>query len=101
MPDFRETRVPVDRWKEILIPTYDELLKLGAGDVWVYGSQAMSLYMKRALASGELDLLTSGMTMSIVKKLCKALEPFSSQKNPYFSYQNPGHDGKPNPVFSV
>lgn len=101
MSVYRDTRSSVARWKEILIPTYNELIKLGAGDVCVYGSQAMSLYMKRPLASKDLDLLVSGITMDMVKELCKRLAPLSKGRNPYFDFQNPEHEGKPNPVFSI
>ena len=75
--------------------------RLGVGDVWVYGSQAMSLYMKRPLASKALDLLAPGMTLDIVNGLCKSLVLFSKGKNPYFNFQNPEHEGKPNPVFAI
>jgi len=98
---FRKTRTSVARWREILIPTYKELIRLGAGDVWVYGSQAMSLYMKRPLASKDLDLLATGMTIEIVSSLCKSLDPLSKRRNPYFDFQNLEHEGEPNPVFSI
>ncbi len=101
MSDFRQTRSSVTRWKEILIPTYRELINVGVGDVWVFGSQAMSLYMDRPLASKDLDLLASGMSMQILNRLCEILSPLSPQKKPYFSFQNPEHEGTPNPVFSV
>lgn len=102
MADFRETRSSAARWKEILIPTYNELIRLGASDAWVFGSQAMSLYMKRPLTSKDLDLLVSGMTMKIVEKLCNSLAPFSSsRRRPYYNFQNLEHEGRPNPVFSI
>ena len=101
MVDFRETRSSVARWKEVLVPVYKELTNLGAGDVWVYGSQAMSLYMKRPLTSKDLDLLATGMTIDIAKELCKRLAPLSDLKNPYFTFQNLERENKPNPVFSI
>lgn len=101
MSVYRETRSSVARWKELLIYTYNELVKLGAGDVWVYGSQAMSLYIQRPLASKDLDLLASGMTIDIMRGLCKSLAPLSKQRTPYFDYQNLEHEGKLNPVFSI
>jgi hypothetical protein len=101
MSVYKETRSSVARWSSILIATYAELVRLGAGDVWVYGSQAMSLHMTRPLASKDLDLLVSGMKMGIVRELCKFLAPFSSEREPYFNFQSPVHEGKQNPVFSV
>jgi hypothetical protein len=101
MSVYRQARSSVARWKEILIPTYNELIKLGVGDVWVYGSQAMSLYMKRPLGSKDLDLLATGLTMDIVQGLLQNLTPFSGQRNPYFNYQQFEHEGKADPVFSI
>lgn len=101
MPDFRQTRSTVARWKKLLIPTYNELIRVGAGDVWVYGSQAMSLYMKRPFASKDLDLLASGMTIDIVKRLCDSLAVLSNQKKPYYQLLDFEHEGKSNPIFSI
>jgi len=102
MPDFRQTRSSVARWRKILVLTYDKLVELGANDVWVYGSQAMSLYMKRPLASKDLDLLASGTTIDMIKKLCEFLAPFSSnQKKPGWNYLELEHEGFTNPVFSI
>jgi hypothetical protein len=101
MSDFRETRTSVASWNRILIPTYKELIGLGAGGVWVYGSQAMSLYMKRPFASRDLDFLVSGLTLDMVRAVCKTLAPLSGQRAPYFDFKNPEHDGKPNPVFGI
>jgi hypothetical protein len=100
-PDFRATRSSVERWREILIPTYDELLRLGAGDVWVYGSQAMSLYMKRPFASRDLDLLVTGVGTRMIEKLCKTLASLTDQKAPTYYFKKPEHEGKPNPVFGI
>lgn len=101
MVDFRETRSSVARWKEILIPAYRELVRLGVGDVWVFGSQAVSLYLPRPLASKDLDLLASGMTIGIVETICAKLISFSGQKRPYYTLQNLEHNGRSNPVFSI
>jgi len=70
MSDNRQTRSSVARWKEILILTYEELISLGAGDVWVYGSQAMSLYMKRPLASKDLGI--HGMGYAVNRRIVQS-----------------------------
>jgi hypothetical protein len=102
MPDFRQTRTPVARWREFLVLTYNKLVELGANDVWVYGSQAMSLYMKRPLASKDLDLLASGTTIDMIKRLCESLAALSSnQRKPNWNYLELEHEGFTNPVFSI
>lgn len=102
MPDFRQTRSSVARWRKILILTYNKLIELGASDVWVYGSQAMSLYVKRPLASKDLDLLASGTTVDMIRKLCEFLAPLSSnQKKPSWNYLELEHEDFTNPVFSI
>jgi hypothetical protein len=98
----RQTRTSPDRWKKILNATCDELSRLGASDVWVFGSQAMSLHMsERALASKDLDLLASGLSMKMVEQLCITLVRYSDGRRPNYSFQNPLYDGRSNPVFSI
>lgn len=101
MPDFRETRSTVARWRSILIPTYAELVNLGAGDVWVFGSQALSLYMPRPLASKDIDFIAAGITIPIVEGLCNRLAKFSSQRRPDYIFQNFVHEGLSNPEFVI
>ena len=101
MPDNRATRTSVTLWRKILLEVYNEPVRLGIGDVWVFGSQAMSLYMKRPLASKDIDLLASGTTIDIVKSACGSLAHFSLGRAPYYDFQNLEHEGKPNPVFSI
>jgi hypothetical protein len=82
--------------------TYNDLLRLGASDVWVFGSQAMSLHMaKRALASKDLDLLASSLTIRMIEKLCNDLAPFSEGRPPNYLFQSPMRDGRRQPFFSV
>src|SRR5207245_875609 len=71
-------------------------------DVWVFGSQAMSLHMsRRALASKDLDLLASGLTMNMVERLCATLAQYSDERHPNYTLQNSTHDERNNPVFSI
>ncbi|MDH2899780.1 MAG: hypothetical protein PXY39_02300 [archaeon] len=102
MSVLRQVRSPVSRWRKILAITYNELLRLGAGDVWVFGSQAMSLHMKkRALASKDLDLLASGLTMRMIEKLCNILAPLSNGRPPNYLLQNPMREQRRQPFFAI
>ena len=97
-----ETRTSVKRWKKILQLTYDELVKLGANDVWVFGSQAMSLHMKkRALASKDLDLLATGVSIRMIEQLCNALGKYSDGRPPNYEYQVSTYENRRYPVFSI
>ena len=102
MPDFRQTRSSIARWRNILVLSYSKLIELGASDVWVYGSQAMSLYMKRPLASKDLDLLASGTSIAMIKKLSEFLAPVSSNhKKPSWNYLELEHGDFTNPFFQI
>jgi len=87
---------------KILGTSYNRLLELGANDVWVFGSQAMSLHMKnRALASKDLDLIATGVDMKMVKQLRSTLAMYSDGRPPDFQLQNSTYDGREYPVFSI
>ncbi len=97
----RQVRTSPDRWKKILNATYDELDRLGASDVWVFGSQAMSLHMKKTLASKDLDLIVTGIDITMVSHLCDTLAPYSDGRPPDYEFQNPMYDDRRNPIFSI
>jgi hypothetical protein len=46
-------------WKQVLKASYPFLRQQGVGDLLLYGSQAMSVYMKNPLRSKDLDLVSS------------------------------------------
>ena len=98
----RQTRTSPARWKKILVTTYAELQRLGASDVWVFGSQAMSLHMKtRALASKDLDLIATGTDLTMVRRLRDALSEYSTGNIPDYQFQSTSYEGRPYPVFSI
>ena len=98
---MRQTRTSPLKWRKILKTTYDELLLLGANDVIVFGSQAMSMYLKRALASKDLDLIATELTLGSVSRLCEKLAPYSDGRAPDYGFTNNKYDGRSNPVFSI
>jgi len=102
VPIPRETRTPVKRWRRILQTTSNELFRLGANDVWVFGSQAMSLHMRnRALASKDLDLLATGVNLQMINQLCDSLARYSDGRRPDYALQMFAYEERPNPVFSI
>lgn len=98
----RQARSPPKRWIELLDVTYDGLRTLGANDIWVFGSQAMSLHMKtRPLASKDLDLIATGVTNHIMDGLRELLLPYSSGRPPDYEYHNTTYETRSYPVYSI
>ena len=54
-----EVRTPPRDWRRVLKASYPFLRTQGIGDLLLYGSQAMSAYMKTPLRSKDLDLVSS------------------------------------------
>jgi hypothetical protein len=54
-----------------------------ANDVILFGSQAMSAYTKRALASKDLDLIVPGMTIRILERCCDELAKVAERRPDY------------------
>ncbi len=68
-----EIRTPPRDWEKVLKISYPFLREHGIGDLLLYGSQAMSVYMKTPLRSKDLDLVTSQMGPSRLESLRKEL----------------------------
>ena len=56
-----EIRTPPRGWLRVLGAAYPFLRDLGLGDLLVFGSQAMSVYLDNPLRSKDLDLVTAQM----------------------------------------
>ncbi|MDG6940200.1 MAG: hypothetical protein JRN39_07355, partial [Nitrososphaerota archaeon] len=67
---MRTARVPAKIWIDTLGQITPVLSKSDANDVILFGSQAMSVYTERALASKDLDLVVPGITIDILEALC-------------------------------
>ena len=79
-------RPPARVWIEVLrkiVPVLDEAR---VHDVILFGSQSMSVYMQRALASKDLDLIAPGVAINSLEKLADALAEMSSQRPTYDQY---------------
>ncbi len=68
-----EIRTPPRDWEKVLKISFPFLREHGIGDLLLYGSQAMSVYMKTPLRSKDLDLVTSQMGPRQLESLRKEL----------------------------
>jgi len=69
----QEIRAAPKEWISLLQTAYTFLREQGAGDLTLYGSQAMSVYMKNPLRSKDLDLLSSQVSLRQAEALGEKL----------------------------
>jgi len=55
-------------------------------DAILFGSQSMSVYMQRALASKDMDLIAPGVGINSLEKLTASLEEITKQRPTYDQY---------------
>lgn len=65
----KEIRAAPKEWIALLRVAYPFLREQGIGDLLLYGSQAMSVYMKNPLRSKDLDLLSSQVSFRQMEEL--------------------------------
>jgi hypothetical protein len=68
-----EIRASAKEWIEILKSAYPFLVNQGIGNLILFGSQAMSVYMKNPLRSKDLDLVTDQLGPKVFGELTKHL----------------------------
>lgn len=66
----------------------------------LFGSQAMSVYMERALASKDIDVIAPGMTIKTLERLRDDLAELAHQK-PTYDYQVGEYLGRRYPVSHI
>jgi hypothetical protein len=76
-------RAPAKIWIDVLARITPILAESHVTDMILFGSQAMSAYMERALASKDIDLITSGMTPNTLKKARDELKQIATQVPAY------------------
>ena len=69
----QEIRAAPKEWISLLQTAYTFLRERGVGDLTLYGSQAMSVYMKNPLRSKDLDLLSSQVSLRQAETLGEKL----------------------------
>lgn len=97
---MRTPRVPAEVWIGILKKITPVLAESNVNDVILFGSQAMSVYMERALASKDIDLIASGITINSLGKLSEGLAEMS-QKKPTYDYLVSEYMGRKYPVAHI
>lgn len=94
---MRTTRSPAKVWIDTYGRTMSVLSKSDANDVILFGSQAMSVYTKRALASKDLDLIVPGITLSILEECCDELAK-AAERRPNYDFAVGEYLGRRYPV---
>jgi hypothetical protein len=69
----KEIRAAPREWISLFQVAYSFLREAGVGDLTLYGSQAMSVYMKNPLRSKDLDLLSSQVSLRQAEALGEKL----------------------------
>ena len=93
-------RAPAKIWIDALTRIIAVLAESHVTDMILFGSQAMSAYMERALASKDIDLITPGMTPNILEKTRDALRPIAAQ-TPTYDYLVGEYLGRRYPVSHI
>ena len=93
-------RVPAKIWIEVLKKITPLLAECNVNDVILFGSQAMSVYTERALASKDIDLIASAISINSLERLRNELTPLASQR-PTYDYQVGEYLGRKYPVSHI
>jgi hypothetical protein len=72
-----DIRAPSALWIPVLRESYTFLRGCGVGDLLLYGSQAMSVYMRYPFRSKDIDLVSNQMRPPLLDELTKRLSRFS------------------------
>jgi hypothetical protein len=90
-------RAPARIWVETLKRITTVLSNSDANDVMLFGSQAMSVYTQRALASKDLDLIVPGINIRVLEDLCDEFTD-SAGKRPVYDFTVGQYSGRRYPV---
>jgi len=96
----RARRPPARVWVDLLRNASRVLAGTDANDVILFGSQAMSVYTQRALASKDLDLIVPGITLTVLDQLCDTL-PHQGKVRPTFGFEVHDYLGRRYPVGKI
>lgn len=97
---MRAPRSPAGIWTDVFRHMMPVLSRTGENDVTLFGSQAMSVYTERALASKDLDLIAPGITIGILEELCNTLSGVA-EKRPEYDFAVGEYLGRRYPVGHV
>jgi hypothetical protein len=97
---IRTRRPPARIWIDLLRNANSALAGTDANDVILFGSQAMSVYTQRALASKDLDLIVPGITLTALDIVCDAL-PHQGGAKPIYGFEVYDYLGRRYPVGKI
>jgi len=93
----RTRRPPAKIWIDVLRRIMPKLAECHVNDVILFGSQAMSVYMERALASKDIDLIAPAVTINTLEKLCDEIIHMA-EKRPVYDYLVEEYLGRRYPI---
>lgn len=93
-------RAPAKIWIDVLTRITPILAESHITDMILFGSQAMSAYMERALASKDIDLIAPGMTPKTLEKTRNELKQITTQ-TPTYDHQVGEYAGRTYPVSHI
>jgi predicted nucleotidyltransferase len=93
-------RPPAKIWIDVLRRMTPILAKSHVTDMILFGSQAMSVYMERALASKDIDLIAPNMTENTLERMRDELKQIATQ-TPTYDHQVGEYSGRAYPVSHI
>jgi len=94
------SRPPASVWIEVLRKITPILTQSNVTDVILFGSQAMSVYMERALASKDIDLIAPGITQIALERAVQELRQIAYQ-TPTYDHVVSEYSGRRYPVSHI
>lgn len=94
---MRGDRAAARVWESALVKVCSALSATDANDFILFGSQAMSVYLERALPSKDLDLIVPAVSPSVLKVLRTALSEGASA-SPGYEFGVFDYEGRDYPV---
>ena len=93
-------RAPAKIWIDVLTRVIPILAESHLTDITLFGSQAMSAYMERALASKDIEMITPGMTPNTLEKTRDELKQIAAQ-TPVYDHIVSEYAGRTYPVSHI
>jgi hypothetical protein len=93
-------RPPASVWIAVLKKIMPILTLSNVSDLILFGSQAMSVYMERALTSKDIDLIAPGITETTLEKISEEVTQISAQ-TPSYDHVVSDYSGRKYPVSHI
>jgi len=97
----QEIRAAPREWIALLRVTYESLRRQKIGDLTLYGSQSMSLYMRNPLRSKDLDLLSSQVSLHQIEGLAERLSEIKKVEHKTTTVQTRRFDDRKMTTYAI